>query len=188
MKIKYFEDYGSFNYADTSEKTTKHYVWLEDNENKPIVIDGIKAQLQWDTEDEDDRGYFSLKDGIEYLVEQSIKHSSKWISSTDYEAQTILFIKLWNENKEKITENYVTDKVERLEKEILALQNEIKYPHDFDPDDVSIETVFSQKIKQLQTWIKSSELELEQYKEGTELYEKKKKQIEDYQSRLNKYR
>ena len=187
MRLVFIEDYGNFNWAATDESSTYWKVVIKDNEGKTLKVDDADCVLEW-REEGDERGRWSMSDEMTKMAKQSFDYAKKWfVSTTDYQARTLAFIAGYNEHKDELITNWEADRKARIQKEIEQLQHQLDRTEIYDEIFlIEKSAVVSEEIAKLQKWIESSTANLEQYKEGSDLYAKEMKTIEGYQSQLKK--
>lgn len=183
--LKFEEDYGNYNLMDRSDIETRWTISIRDNYGY-VKINNIPCKLFFSV-DEDKRGYYSVADGIENLVEKSWDYARKTYGSTDYKKQTLNFISFYNNNIEKIVLNYEEKRKENILKQIEQLNNELKYV-ELDNSTINISIITEKEIERLNKWITSSFEKMSQYKEDSPLYNEELLRVNKYKEELLMYK
>lgn len=176
---------GSFNWANPSEKSFSFTIGLFGADRQLIVENGVKAVLHFsgdpDTENEFDEPLDNLRD----VFDKCFKYSKRVWGSTDYEAQCLLFARIYTENYEALDNALVASHKQRVEKKIAELQKQLSWnniiPEISDVVDECIDT----EVKKYNTWIDMNKKELEQLKEDAPKYAELQKKNEGHQSKIN---
>lgn len=184
MKIKVIQNYrGKFNLFG-SEESLSLVIGLFDEENKLIEVDGVKAKLYLN---KDIEPYDSPLDEMYTVFNDCFDYAKSVISSTDYEAQCILFAKLYQENYEEICENRIAEQKVEITKEIERLETKLK--NLYGVDDISWELNYNleKQISLYRRWAESAQKELDQVKEGTDKYKELSDKVEKYNKKIEYY-
>lgn len=168
-----------------NEKSLSFYMGIYDN-NKLIEVDGIKALLHYSGEPDELSDFEDAINNLESIYEKCLKYADKVISSVDYEAQCLLFIKVYTDNFELINETQKTKERIAIEKGIQKLQKELENIYDLPADLYETTNSFiRQKINQYKKWQERHIKELPQIIEGTEKHALVTKKINDYQQKID---
>lgn len=174
---------GQFNLLGNEKSLTFQMGLFEDG--KIVEVDGIKAKLYYSGEPDDEYYFRDAKDNLRDIFERCYKYADKVISSTDYGAQCVLFAKLYSQNYESLSAATVAKRKVEIQKEIDKLQKELQ-------QDTIIPEIWDManwcivgEIKKYKKWQESSEKELEQLKEGSEMHIKELQRIEGYRQKIS---
>lgn len=182
MEIRFTEDYGNFNWADTSDFATKWYVTLYEG-NNVVKVGDVACRLEWE-EDGDCQGRYEMYDGVQYLTSEAWKYANKIWSTKDYKKQVLNFIKVYNENTEEIVTNFEETRKKNIEEEIKRLQRQLDSTV-LEPDPIDVNDIVASEIKKLESWKEKSVNKLKELKEGGELYQKEVETITSYQTKID---
>ena len=176
---------GKYNWAG-NEKSLSFYMGIYDND-KLVEVDGIKALLHYSGEENELDDFRDAIDNLEYAYEKCLKYADKVISSVDYEAQCLTFIKVYTDNFELINETQKTKERISIEKRIQKLQKELENISDLPANLYETTNSFiRKKINQYKKWQEPYIKELPQIIEGTEKHIEVTKKINDYQQKIGK--
>ena len=186
MKLEFYEQKGNYNLMDSSDYETQWYVTLKNDDGSVVEVDGKRCRLFW-SEEGDQRGKYSMEDGLEYLAELSFKYGCKVWGSTDYKGQTLAFIQKYNEHREEIAPKYEAKRKKEIECEIEYLQRKLSQTVLDGNYSIDVDDITHSEQKKLKSWISSSEEKLSQYKDGTPAYNEELARIEKYKNELATY-
>ena len=176
MKLRFYEEYGSFNWCDSFEKSTRWTLTIVDEENKPIKVEGGFCKLHWE-EDGDHTGMYSVSDGINELANMSLRYADKVMSSVDYKQHTINFIKTYNENKLVLSANYETTRKKEIQQEIKHLEKQLDCTK-LDGDSIDVNFYIDSKVESKEKYIERLIQDQCDYKENSDKYNQSNVSIE----------
>lgn len=183
MEIHFYEQKGNFNLLDSSDIETQWYVTLKNNDGSIVEVNGNRCQLFW-REDGDQLGRYTMEDGLEYLSELSFEYGLSVWGTVNHKGQTIAFIKKYNQNKEDIVKQFEETRKQRIVRQIENLKKELERTILDSEANIDLSYISRKRQETLKKWITSSEERLNQYKEGTEMYQKELKTITGYKAEL----
>lgn len=170
----------------SNEESLSFYMNIHDDENKVIEQDGIKAQLHYSGDPDDLYRFEDAMDNIEEVFRYCLDYSKRVWSSTDYEAQCLLFYKLYQENFELLEKNTKEARDARIKKQIEELQRQLT--HDCLSDlSWEFKRWKNNQIEQINKSIErlaNGNLEL---KDDSETYKKNLTSIEKYKNKIEYY-
>ena len=129
MEVKVIQNWRGKYYLGSNEEQLSLVVGIYDENNKIIEVDGVKAMLQLI---DDIEPFESPLDEITEVYNACWKYASTTISSTNYEAQCLVFAKVFNDNYEKLCKNRIEKQKVEISQEIERLQNKLKHLYGFD--------------------------------------------------------
>jgi len=176
LQLKFYEDYGSFNWADPSEESTYWTVKIIKEDGKVMEINEIPCEL-YHSEEGDHRGEVDIDDGLSELADMSLRYSDKIWSSKNYRQQTINFIKVFNENKEEISKNYEEGRKKNLREEIEQKTRQLEQTNLY-PESIDINYYIDSKVERIKGYIESRCEKLNDYKETSDTYKKESEIID----------
>ena len=192
MKLKLLQNSVGIYNLFGSEKSISFSLALVDDDNKVIEEDGHNAILRYGGEvDEDIKQHLDdWKYSLEEVFNICYKYSSRVSSSTNYEAQCLLFAKLYNENYD-----YINDQMEQIERGLLQkqleeIQEKLSKPTRYVIPDLSHQTNynFNQDITKYEKWLQNEQEKLKDFKEDSDSYKDSLAKIEKYQTKIDKYK
>jgi len=191
MKLKVLQNYrGKFNLM-SNEETHCFSMAIVDEDGKVITDEnGIKARIDYNNEE----SLYEFDEPFEYieqLFDVCFKDSKRWIGSTPYIKQHVLFKKVFEENFEEINKNTLSDVKAVKIKEIESLKSKLKSLKYFveKEDEILYNSVLnSSEIDKhnalYRKWISENEQEMKDLVEGSETWKKKVEKIEGYKKQL----
>lgn len=170
MKLRYTEDFGRFNWAGT-ESSYYFRVNILDDEGNVIKVDDVNCELYYSIDDEDKTGCYGLEYGIRDLAHLALEYSDKVWGTTDYKKQCLNFIKVYNENKKAIVDNYTNARKEEIKKQIERLTKDLETAG-FIEESIDVNYYIDKKVESKRKYIEKQKSELAQYVVGSEKYQK----------------
>lgn len=151
-----------------------------ENDRNPIEIDGIKAILHYSGEPEEIDLFQDAYNGLEDVFKKCFKYADKVWSSTNYKAQCLLFLKLFQENYEQIDSCLVQKHKENTQKKIDKLTKELSWGTIVPDLSYAANSCIQNKIEAINKFIIYNEKELSQLKEDSNKYREVKAKIDKY--------
>ena len=193
MEIKLIQCSIGRYYLGSSEKNLSFSLGIYEDGKVITDENGTKAILHF-MGDPDEEDYFrNWEDNLEDIFEQCFKYSQRVFGTNNYEAQCILFGKLYNKNYETINninlkkeEKYIQEEITRLEKKLEDLRTKVTY---YLPElGYATNNAFTAEINKYEKWKSGYDKELEDLKEGTPTYNEKLEKVTRYQEKIDKYK
>lgn len=169
---------GKFNLLGNEETLQFSMSIIEDG--KQYEENGIRAVLNYSG---DVDNYYILNNALnnlEDVFELCYKDGCRWMGGTDYEAQTILFAKVYKENYEEINKNLLAAHKIETEKKIEELKKQLLRSEIVPNLDYQVSRVFDAKIKENQKMIDHYNNKLADLKEDSESFQKEAKYRDKY--------
>lgn len=178
---------GQFNWLG-NEKSLSFYMQIQDDNDKVIEENGIKARLYYSGDPDE---YDIFKEAYNYenlgeIFEKCFKYCNRIISSYDHKSECLLFIKTYQENLGKLNEYHLQKYKEKCNKEIERLKKELDKNYIIEDLSWYANNEINREIKKYNQWIESYEKENIQLKEDYEKYLKNLQKIEKYKQQIDK--
>lgn len=188
MKLKVIQNsIGHYNWANQREKSLAFSMAIYDGD-KIYEENGIKAKISYSGSEEEESDFSTPFIDIEYVFGKCFEHANKIISSTDYEAQTMLFARMYQKHYEELNENLLKEKRERIEKKIAELTAELeKGSVIYDLAD-TVNACVNKEISKYEKYIKGDKEELAQLIPDTEKHIKLSERINKWQRYIDNYK
>lgn len=184
MEIRVIQNYrGKFNLF-SNEESLSFIMAIYGDDNKIIEVDGIKAKLELN---KDIEPFDSPLEDIPNVFNECFDYAKSVISSTNYEAQCLLFAKIYQENFEQLCENRIAAQKIEIQKEIERLQNRLKNLHGFDDISWEVNNKINKQVQMYEKWLENKEKEIAQIKEGTDKHKEVSEAIDKYKSKIEHY-
>lgn len=169
-----------------NEKSLSFYMGIYDG-GKLVEVNGIKALLHYSGEENEEDDFKDAIDNLQYVYEKCLMYADRVISSTDYEAQCLTFIKVYTENFDLINETQKAKERKDIESKIQKLQKQLENIYDL-PEDLyeTTNSVIRLQINKYKKWQEPYIKELPQIIEGTEKHALVTKKINYYQQKIDK--
>lgn len=175
---------GRFNLLGT-EKSLSFSIGLFEN-NQLIKEGDIKARLYYSGEPDEIEDFEDAFDHLPQIFDKCYKYAQRIISSTDYEAEALLFAKLYSLHLTELDSYHLSKHKERVSKKITELQKELGWDTILWDISNEVNATIDNEICKYRKWLGSSEKEMVQYKEDTEGFLKCKKRISEYSNKIAK--
>lgn len=153
-------------------------------DGKVMSENGVNATIRFSGDADE---HYQFKDGLDnlqYIYEKCYENARGWISSTDYEAQCLLFAKLYKHHFVEINADMLKANRERIEKEIARLQKELLNEEVL--PDVYFDAPIQDEINKYNKWLRSERAKRSDMHEGSESYLRSTKTIEGYEAKISK--
>lgn len=184
MEVKVIQNHRGRYDIFSKEETLSLVIGIFGEDGKIIEVDGVKAKLYLN---EDVEPFDSPLDDMPNVFNACFDYSKKVISSTNYEAQCILFAKLYQENFEQLCENRIAKQKIEIAEEIERLQNRLTRLYGFDDISWELNNKLGKQAQMYKNWVGFCEKELEQVKEGTDKYKELSEKLDKYKGKIEYY-
>jgi hypothetical protein len=179
---------GNFNWANQNEKSFVFQMGIF-KDGQLIEENGIKALIRFSGDPDEAYTFEDPFDNLTEVFELCCKESGKWISSTDYLSQCLLFAKVYSENYEELNATLLQKHKERTEKKIAELQKSLA-KSEIIPEDIwyMANSYIETEVSKYEKWILSNQKDLEQLKEDSPKHKELMERIEGYKSKIESLR
>jgi hypothetical protein len=176
-------------YLGSNEESLSFYMSIHDNNNNELIKEnGLKAQIHYSGDPNDLYIFEDALSNIEEVFTYCLEYSKKVISSVDYEAQCLLFYKIYQQNFETINTNMRIERDKRIKEQIESLQKELECKDVIHNLQSSFENYIYSKIKHLNQRIDYYNEKNSELKEDSLTYQNNKKFISDFKNQIEKYK
>lgn len=186
MEIKVIQcELGKFSFGGDNESELAFSAAIY-HENEIVKVNNRSAIIEYVGNPEFYDEFRDIFENLEFIFKKCYLDSKKWIGSSRWQ-DVLTFAKVYNENYDEITANFILKRKEEIENAIKRFQQKIENPPDLPNLIKTANKLLNEEIDKYTKLLNNMIKDQEQIKEGSELFAKISKEIEQYQKEVNKY-